>query len=118
MTAKIEFVAKAIREACPGGDIGPWSEVLAKRLIAGLEAIEAFDGLTSSDDEYFTAADLLDRFSIAAITFYRWERNSGLNFPKPMLINRRKFFRKSDIYAWEKARNFDKAVRSITQAVR
>lgn len=95
--AKVKFVAKAIADISGRRDE---AEEIARIVIAAIDAVERF----STESGYFTSGELLQRFDISPITFYRWERNPSLNFPKPMLINRRKFFRKEDIFAWEASR--------------
>ncbi|MEY9100508.1 putative DNA-binding transcriptional regulator AlpA [Sinorhizobium fredii] len=58
----------------------------------------------STSGAYLTSNQVLARYSIAPITFYRWQKNTALGFPKPMVINRRKFFRVDDLTAWERER--------------
>ncbi|RVK73183.1 DNA-binding protein [Sinorhizobium meliloti] len=53
---------------------------------------------------YLTSNQVLARYSIAPITFYRWQKNPALGFPKPLVINRRKFFKADDLAAWERER--------------
>lgn len=38
--------------------------------------------------------------NITDMTLWRWERDPRLNFPQPVRINRRKYFRQSDLEAW------------------
>ncbi|WP_322885214.1 DNA-binding protein [Sinorhizobium medicae] len=53
---------------------------------------------------YLTSNQVLARYSIAPITFYRWQKTPALGFPKPLVINRRKFFKADDLAAWERER--------------
>ncbi|MDE3872983.1 DNA-binding protein [Sinorhizobium meliloti] len=53
---------------------------------------------------YLTSNQVLARYSIAPITFYRWQKNPALGFPKPLVINRRKFFKVDDLAEWERER--------------
>ena len=39
---------------------------------------------------------------ISDMTLWRWANNPALDFPKPIIINRRKYWRESDISAWER----------------
>ncbi len=59
---------------------------------------------SNTSTTYLTTGQVLARYSIAPITFYRWQKNEVLAFPKPMVINRRKFFRVDDLTAWERQR--------------
>jgi predicted DNA-binding transcriptional regulator AlpA len=42
--------------------------------------------------------------NISATTLWRWEVDSELGFPKPMQVGSRKYYRLSDLEAWEAAR--------------
>ena len=44
-----------------------------------------------------------DRYSICAMTLHRWLRKPGLNFPDPIIVNRRRYWRLADLVAWEEA---------------
>lgn len=39
---------------------------------------------------------------ISDMTIWRWERDPRLNFPKPVRIRNRKYYRESEIEAFEK----------------
>ncbi len=41
---------------------------------------------------------------ISDMTLYRWERRRDLNFPQPLVINGRRYWRLRDIEAWEASR--------------
>jgi predicted DNA-binding transcriptional regulator AlpA len=47
------------------------------------------------------ARAIRERQSISDMTLYRRERDKSLNFPKPIVINGRRFWRESEILAWE-----------------
>lgn len=53
---------------------------------------------------YLTSAQVMTRYSISEMTLFRWQRNEALGFPKPMVVNRRKFFKEEDLTAWERER--------------
>ncbi|RVO67053.1 DNA-binding protein [Sinorhizobium meliloti] len=59
---------------------------------------------SNTSNTYLTSGQVLARYSIAPITFYRWQKNKALGFPKPMVVNRRKFFKVDDLTAWERER--------------
>jgi len=41
---------------------------------------------------------------ISDMTLWRWLDNSELNFPRPIYIGRRRYFREAEIIAWMDAR--------------
>ena len=47
---------------------------------------------------------LCKRFKVVDRTISRWQADPRLNFPKPIIINRRKYFDENEIVAWERAR--------------
>lgn len=56
-----------------------------------------------------TSADVMTRYSISDMTLHRWLKNQSLKFPRPLVINRRRFFRSEDLAAWEVERQGDAA---------
>lgn len=55
-------------------------------------------------DLFLTGPQVLTRYQITAMTLHRWQNSNKLNFPKPMIINRRKFFKETELIEWERAR--------------
>ncbi|KAB2712927.1 helix-turn-helix domain-containing protein [Brucella intermedia] len=53
-------------------------------------------------DGYLTSRQVMDRYKISEMTLYRWQKDEGLGFPKPLNIRRRNFFREDEIVAWER----------------
>jgi predicted DNA-binding transcriptional regulator AlpA len=48
---------------------------------------------------------ILERYGIVERTLIRWlARTDDFDFPRPLKINRRRYFRLSEIEAWERAR--------------
>ena len=45
-----------------------------------------------------------DRFGIADRTLDKWLANKSLSFPRPLYINKRKYFRLCELVAWERSR--------------
>ncbi|MGO8104907.1 helix-turn-helix transcriptional regulator [Rhizobium leguminosarum] len=53
---------------------------------------------------YLTRPQVRVRYQISEMTMWRWEQNQDLNFPKPMVIGRRKYFKEEELAAWERDR--------------
>ncbi|MER9524131.1 DNA-binding protein [Mesorhizobium sp. M0292] len=58
----------------------------------------------STTQVYITARQVLARYHISDMSLHRWLNNPELSFPKPMVINRRRYFLEADLVAWERAR--------------
>jgi predicted DNA-binding transcriptional regulator AlpA len=56
------------------------------------------DGTT----QLISARKVQERFAIADRTLDKWLINKSLNFPRPVYINKRKYFRKCEIFEWER----------------
>ena len=55
-------------------------------------------------NEYLPAPAIQVRYGISALTLWRWTRDPKLGFPVPLIVNRRRFFRRAEIEAWERDR--------------
>ena len=55
-------------------------------------------------DALLPARDVLRRYGIVDRTLDRWLGKESLNFPQPLIINRRRYFRLAEIEAWERDR--------------
>jgi predicted DNA-binding transcriptional regulator AlpA len=53
------------------------------------------------DDLYLTGPQVNKRFGISSMTRWRWERSARLGFPVPMKINKRSYFKRSELDLWE-----------------
>lgn len=56
-----------------------------------------------NEERYLTARQTRERYSVSEMSLHRWLKNSNLNFPKPIYINRRRYWRESDLIEWERA---------------
>lgn len=66
--------------------------------------------MTFSPDTRLTAAHVCTRFGgISDMTLWRWLKDEQLSFPRPLVINRRRYWRLADIEAWERAQAASKA---------
>jgi hypothetical protein len=51
---------------------------------------------------YLTAPQVRERLgNISEMTLWNWIRHDGMSFPRPVYINRRRFWALSDLEAWE-----------------
>ena len=55
-------------------------------------------------DTHLTARQLTARYSICRRTVGRWTESPTLDFPKPIVINKRRYWREAEIKAWEATR--------------
>lgn len=65
----------------------------------GATTMKSFNNIAGKT--YLTAAAVKERYKISEMTLWRWLRDEELKFPKPMIINRRKFFNEADLVAWD-----------------
>lgn len=54
--------------------------------------------------QFIPAQSVAARYGVSAMTRYRWERDAKLGFPRPIIINKRKFWAVADLEAWEGTR--------------
>lgn len=57
-----------------------------------------------TQDELLPASKVRGRYNVTDMTIYRWERDGRLNFPVPLWINRRRYWRLADLVAWESSK--------------
>jgi predicted DNA-binding transcriptional regulator AlpA len=55
-------------------------------------------------DALLPARKTMQRYGIADRTLDRWLADPALGFPKPVVVNRRRYFRVADLTAWERDR--------------
>jgi hypothetical protein len=60
--------------------------------------------LEASSDERLPAAAVLRRYKIVDRTLKRWLDNPSLDFPRPLVVNGRRYFRAADLDQWERSR--------------
>ncbi|MBO9168339.1 DNA-binding protein [Rhizobium sp. L245/93] len=53
---------------------------------------------------YLTAPQVRLRYGITDMTLWRWARDEKMEFPKPLVINRRKLFKQIELEAWEQSK--------------
>jgi len=55
---------------------------------------------------YLTAAQVRQRYGgVSDMALWRWLRDEKLGFPRPLRIQSRRFWRLTDLVAWERAQN-------------
>ena len=59
---------------------------------------------TIAGDVLIPAAQILKRYGITEMTLWRWLRDNELGFPRPIVINRRRYWWKGSVSAWERSR--------------
>jgi predicted DNA-binding transcriptional regulator AlpA len=59
---------------------------------------------SSPSATYLTAPQVRTRYAIAQTTFWRWEHDVSIAFPKPLRIGRKKLYSLAEIEQWERAR--------------
>jgi predicted DNA-binding transcriptional regulator AlpA len=59
---------------------------------------------TDPTDSYLTGPQVNERYSISAMTRWRWEKNPQLAFPAPLKINNRSYWQLASLQLWERNR--------------
>jgi len=58
-----------------------------------------------ADDVYLSSSQVCERYGkTSTMSLWRWLSDAKLNFPKPITIQRRRFWKLSDLVAWERRR--------------
>jgi hypothetical protein len=53
--------------------------------------------------QYLPGRQVRDRYKVSDMTLWRWLRDAELKFPKPTIINGRRYWRVEELEAWERA---------------
>lgn len=57
---------------------------------------------SNSTSAFLTSRQVMDRYGgISQMTLWRWLQDDDLSFPKPLRIQRYRYWRLADILAWE-----------------
>jgi predicted DNA-binding transcriptional regulator AlpA len=56
------------------------------------------------DGPLLPAGSVWARYGVVDRTLDRWLANESLGFPRPVVINKRRYFRESDLVEWERSR--------------
>lgn len=57
-----------------------------------------------SNRKYLTGPQVEQRYQRTRMTIYRWENDPEMGFPKPIVINGRKYHEETQLDAWDQAR--------------
>lgn len=61
--------------------------------------------LPAADDVYLTARQVRARFGdLSDMSLWRWINDPEMDFPRPLVVNTRRFWRLSDLVRWERGR--------------
>jgi len=61
------------------------------------------------DQVYLRVAAVRARYGISDMSLWRWLRHPNLNFPRPIRINGRRFWKRADLEAWDSSHEEDLA---------
>jgi predicted DNA-binding transcriptional regulator AlpA len=60
-------------------------------------------GRTDSAEQFLPARRVLERYGVSSMTLWRWLKSADLKFPQPIRIARNRYWKHSDLVAWERA---------------
>jgi predicted DNA-binding transcriptional regulator AlpA len=55
-------------------------------------------------EQLLSARKVKERYDVSRMCLWRWERDPEVNFPAPLMIRKRLYWRQSDLEAWERDR--------------
>jgi len=64
---------------------------------------------------YLQSSAVRARYGVSDMTIWRWLQNTSLGFPAPIRINSRRFWRLTELEAWEASRS-DEGKASLKEA--
>jgi predicted DNA-binding transcriptional regulator AlpA len=59
---------------------------------------------SSSPQAYLPAALVRARYGVSDMSLWRWLRDDALGFPHPIRINKKRFWKLTDLESWEASR--------------
>jgi hypothetical protein len=60
--------------------------------------------VTYSPEVRLPTVQVAKRFSVVVRTVERWLQDPNLNFPKPIVVNKRRYWRLEELERWERSR--------------
>jgi predicted DNA-binding transcriptional regulator AlpA len=73
-------------------------------------------GGADSAEQFLPARQVWERYGVTSMCLWRWLKDADLKFPQPMRIGRLRYWRLSDLVAWERSRS-DKSVAESNLAI-
>lgn len=65
---------------------------------------------TDAGDVYLSSKQVSERYgNTTSMSLWRWLNDADMRFPKPLVIRRRRFWKLSELVAWEKKRAVEAA---------
>jgi predicted DNA-binding transcriptional regulator AlpA len=64
---------------------------------------------TPLQNTFLPAGQVRIRYGVSDMAIWRWLRNEQLNFPRPIRINGRRFWKRTELEAWEASRAAESA---------
>jgi predicted DNA-binding transcriptional regulator AlpA len=61
------------------------------------------------DRTYLPASQVRARYGVSEVSIWRWLQNEALGFPAPIRIGTRRYWRRTDLEAWEASRDGEAA---------
>lgn len=55
------------------------------------------------DETFLPARQVWERYGVTAMSLYRWLKDERVGFPAPVYIGRFRYWRLSELEAWERA---------------
>jgi predicted DNA-binding transcriptional regulator AlpA len=65
--------------------------------------------MSKTESEWLAGGKLAEYLGVSAMAIWRWERDERLAFPKPTVINTRKYWSRGDIDRWMRRQATSKA---------
>ena len=69
-----------------------------------------------SSESFLPARAVKLRYGVSDMSLWRWLRDQRLGFPAPIIINRHRFWRESDLVAWERQRAAGQSCQNASSA--
>jgi predicted DNA-binding transcriptional regulator AlpA len=89
---------------------------LAERALAMKQAARAEQA--EADDSFLPARCVWERYHVSEMTLFRWLREETMGFPRPIYFGRFRYWRVSDLVAWERRRAAEPPPKPKPPAVR
>lgn len=64
---------------------------------------------TASSSGWLSGTRVAEFLGVSTMTIFRWQRNEQLNFPKPTIINTRKYWSRDAVETWMRKTATNKA---------